>query len=273
MSKEYKPSEVTGRYPDMPWQKFLVRYNATRMANLVASAMLQAGSYAIEGFRGIMQGNPPPAGSVTSVTLFATCTTLEQYVFALTNIVVEDPLDPTQKSTIELAQASAYGILYSNETFRRNVLMAVEQIKSFTLGGVKPDWQSLALLRDIVPWAGQILYQILAAIQSLLDAFNGVMQEIRDFIDLLLRKINALERFIEFLIRLMEYVLSLDVSCYVLNVSPVTKGVPELLEIIDDANTGPDAPPLDPGGYSAGIALAYVAPDVSAFQKAFGLIF
>jgi hypothetical protein len=268
MSEQYKPSDVTGRYPDMPWQKFIVRYNSTRMANLVASAMLQAGSYAIEGFREIMQG-PLPMGPVVFGVMSGK-TTLEQCVFALTDIIPDDPEHPSRGSSIDLPQASTYGSVYSDETFRKNVLVAINQIKNFTLGGVKPDWQSLALLRDIVPWAGQILYQILAAIQSLLDAFNGVIQEIKDFIDLLLRKINALERFIEFLIRLMEYVLSLDVSCYVLNVSPITNGIPELIEAIDNAG---NAPPMDPGGYSAGIALAYVAPDISAFQKAFGLIF
>lgn len=268
MSEHYKPSDVTGYYPDMPWQKFLVRYNATRMANLVASAMLQAGSFAIDGFRGVMQGSLP-VGTM-DFGVFKGKTTLEQCVFALTDITPEDPEHPSRKSSISLPQASTYGTAYSDKTFRRNVLVAIEQIKNFTLGGVKPDWQSIALLRDVVPWAGQILYQILTAIQSLLDAFNGVMQEIKDFIDLLLRKINALERFIEFLIRLMEYVMSLDVSCYVLNVSPITNGIPELIEAVDNAG---NAPPMDPGGYSAGIVLAYVAPDVSAFQKAFGLIF
>jgi len=136
---------------------------------------------------------------------------------------------------------------------------------------VPPDWQAMVILRDIVPWAGQILYTILAAIQALLDAFNGVMQEIRDFIDLLIRKINALERFIQFIIQLMEYVLTLDVSCYMLNIDKITKGIPELIEAVDGA--GGDKPPLNPGGYSAGVVLAYVAPNVDLYEKAFSLIF
>jgi hypothetical protein len=134
------------------------------------------------------------------------------------------------------------------------------------MGGIPPDWQAIVLLRDIVPWAGQILYAILAAIQALLDAFSGVMQEIKDFIDLLIRKIDALERFIKFIIQLMEYVLSLDVSCYALNISGITKGIPELMEAID--NAGGDKPPLDPGGYSAGVVLAYVAPNIDGYVKA-----
>ena len=104
-----------------------------------------------------------------------------------------------------------------------------------------------------------------------MDAFSGVLQEIKDFIDLLIRKINALERFIKFLIQLMEYVLSLDVSCYVLNVSGVTKGIPELIDAVD--NAGGEKPPLDPGGYSAGVVLAYVAPNIAIYETAFGLIF
>jgi hypothetical protein len=270
LKDQYKPDAVTGTLPSMPWQKTSVRYRAAGMANLVASAMLEAGSFAIEGFRTMMQ-DPLPKGPPATGYVFTGKTTLEGCLFALTDVTPGDPTASSAKWNIDNQQALTYGSAYSDTVFRQNVLAAVEFLKSFTMGGIPPDWQAIVLLRDIVPWAGQILYAILAAIQALLDAFSGVMQEIKDFIDLLIRKIDALERFIKFIIQLMEYVLSLDVSCYALNISGITKGIPELMEAID--NAGGDKPPLDPGGYSAGVVLAYVAPNIDGYVKAFNLIF
>lgn len=264
LTTEFKPDEITGEVPKMPWQMFKVRFHAARLAVTVASALLQAGSGAIQGFQAIMQG-PFPAGpySTGGATLGGK-TTLEQALFALTNVSEDD--------TITDSQALAYGEVYSKDpAFRLNVLAAINFIKSFTLGGYPPDWVSIAIFRDIIPWGAGILYAILNAIQSLLDAFNGVIQEIKDFIDLLIRKIDALERFIKFLISLMEYVMMLDVECYMLNSGTLTGGLPQWIETVDSA-TG-DAPPNQPGGYSAGIVLGYVAPDVSAISAAFKLIF
>jgi hypothetical protein len=270
LATEYKPSQATGRYPQLPWQLVSIRYQSNRLAVTVASALLEAGSGAIEGFQAIMQG-PLPKGPYTSGGAVAGKTTLEQAVFALTDLSDATDRGPWAIGDATLPQATAYGHVFSDEVFRLNVLAAINFIKSFTLGGYPPDWISVAILRDIIPWGADILYRILDAIQALLDAFNGVMQEIKDFIDLLIRKIEALERFIEFLISLMEYIILLDVSCYVLNSGTLTGGLPSWIDAVDSA-TG-DVPPNEPGGYSAGIVLAYVAPDTSAISNAFKIIF
>ena len=122
-----------------------------------------------------------------------------------------------------------------------------------------------------MPWSGQILYRILTYIQALVDAFNGVLKEIVAFINLIERKINALERFIEYLIQIMEYILSLKISCYALSSGVMTQGIDQWVDTIDTATGTP--PPNNPSGYSAGIVLAYVAPDVNAIQAAFSAIF
>lgn len=270
LAQEFQPDAITGQLPQMPWQKFSVRYQANRLAVTVASALLEAGSGAIGQFQTIMQG-PLPKGSYDIEGAAAGKTTLEQAIFAITDLTDATDLGPWNVGDSSRAQATSYGQAFINAEYRLNVLYAINFIKSFTLGGYPPDWVSVALFRDVIPWGADILYRILDAIQALLDAFNGVMQEIKDFIDLLIRKIEALEKFIEFLISIMEYIIQLDVSCYTLNSGTLTGGLPSWIDAVDNA-TG-DAPPNEPGGYSAGIVLAYVAPDVSAIRAAFDIIF
>jgi hypothetical protein len=154
---------------------------------------------------------------------------------------------------------------------RLNILAVIQFIKSFTLGGVPPDWISVVPLRDIIPWAGEILYDLLDKIQALLDAFNGVMDEIRAFIDLIERKIAALERFIQFLIDILNLIESLQIGAFLLSVPDVSGDVFQWFEEVD--NAGGAKPPSGPGGYSAGVSFAYVAPDIVAFKAAFSLIF
>ena len=268
--KGYQASVVTDLFPEMPWQIFMVRCAARRMANMIASAMLQVGSSAVDGYRDAMAG-PFPGGPITTEGVFKGKNSLNDCLYALTD-VTEDPANPGYQTQIAYQQALTYGAAYSDASFRRNVLSMINQIKDFSLGGVPPDWQSISLFH-LIPWSAKILYQILAAIQALLDAFNGIIAEIKAFIDLLLRKITALERFIAFIIKLMEYILTLDVSCYCLNVSGITQGLPELMSVIDNASAGPNAPPTSPGGYSAGVVLGYVAPSIAGYKKAFDMIF
>jgi len=262
----YQP-DITGELPPMPWQTKGVKYNSVRMANLIAPAMLRAGYSYVDGFRAIMQ-NPPikgtlPIGEITYAK------NVEEMVAMLTGNASTDWFS---KPTGDIqTQASTYGQLYWEAVFRQDILSVINYIKTFTLGGAGADWVSICILRDIIPWAGDILYRLLDVIQALLDAFSGLIKEIKDFIDMLIAKIEVLERFIKFLIRLLEYIISLKVECYALNIPFTNKGIPGWLETIDTAEG--DKPPTSPGGYSAGIALAYVGVSVEGIKKAFSIIF
>jgi hypothetical protein len=127
------------------------------------------------------------------------------------------------------------------------------------------------LLKDIIPWSGQFIYDLLNRIDALLDAFKSALDEIRAFIEALERKIDVLERFLKYLIELLNYLDSFSVGFYFLNVPVTDQGIPGWIE--DITNAGGTPPPSGPGGYSAGVALAYVAPNVDAFAAAFSLIF
>jgi hypothetical protein len=151
------------------------------------------------------------------------------------------------------------------------VLDAVNFIKSFTLGGTAPDWISVSLLRDIIPWSGQFIYDLLNQIEALADAFRSAIDEIKSFIDALSRKISTIERFIKYLIEILNYLDSFSAGFYFLNVPNTSEGIPGWIKAID--NAGGTRPPSGPGGYSAGVGLAYAATNVSAFETAFGLIF
>ena len=108
------------------------------------------------------------------------------------------------------------------------------------------------------------------AIQKLLAAFQGVIDEIKAFIDLLIRKIDAMERFIEFIIQILNFIDGLQVGAYILNASGISGNAGDWANIIDTAG---NPPPKRPGGYSAGVGLAYVATNAAAFEAAFKLIF
>jgi hypothetical protein len=116
-----------------------------------------------------------------------------------------------------------------------------------------------------------MLYDLLDKIKALLDAFSGVMDEIKSFIDLLERKIDALERFLEFLLNILDFIESLQVGAYLLSVPSTSGTVHDWAYLVDTA--GGTKPPLNAGGYSAGVAFAYVASDISAFRTAFSIIF
>jgi hypothetical protein len=266
----YRTDAITGDLPEMPWTKFLVVKQSAKLADQVATAMLQLGSDAIVSFRDLMRGSLP-RGPI-DVTNLKDLTTLEKVVFQFTE--VEDSTSaalglPTQEATLKAVETYAAG--YADVTLRLSVLDIVKFLKSFTLGGVPPDWISIVPLRDIIPWAGGFLYELLDKIQALLDAFNGIMQEIRDFIDLLIRKIDVLEAFIQYLIDLLNFIESLEIGAYLLAVPQVSGTAADWAAAIDAA--GGVRPSTGPNGFSAGVALAYVAPDTGAFVTAFSIIF
>ena len=259
----FAPSPATGKLPVPPWAQSNVQRNSARLATIVAGAMLQANSAV--PFKALMEG-PYPKGTPDIPKL--TAKTISEFVFEITK--VQEPEISGEGGVY--AAGVLYGYAFNNKEARENVLAAVNFCKSFTLGGAAPpDWIQLSLLRDIVPWSGQLLYDLLAKMQALLDAYKGVIDEIKAFIDLIIRKIDTLERFLAYLISILDFITSLSLGFYILSV-PLTGGdVHEWASIIDNAGGAP--PPSGPGGYTAGVAFAYVAPDVTPFAAAFDLIF
>ena len=264
----YTEDAITKKKPEMPWTKFQVIRQAARLADAVATTMLQLGADVIYSFRDLMRSLP--RGQI-NVTHLDDLTTLEAVVFQATEVVanVNSEGDTIEEASLESVEVFKVG--YRNVVYRLSILDAINFLKAFTLGGVPPDWISIVPLRDIIPWAGSFLYDLLDKIRALIDAFNGIMQEIRDFIDLLIRKINALEAFIKYLIDILDFIESLEIGAYMLNVPQVEGTAIQWAEVVD--NAGGIRPPSGSGGYSAGVAVAYVAPNIDAFVTAFSIIF
>jgi hypothetical protein len=151
------------------------------------------------------------------------------------------------------------------------MLEVVNFLKSFTLAGTPPDWVSVNPLRDIIPWSGQLLYELLDKIQGLVDAFAGVSDEISNFIDMLSQKIATLERTLEFLISILNFIEGLQLGAFILSVPEIEGDATAWISAVDTA-TG-TVPNRGPGGYSSGVALAYVGADILAFKTAFQVIF
>jgi hypothetical protein len=259
----FQPDPVTGLLPVLPWNESLVRRNASRLAITVAGAMLQANNALV--FKEYMEGDFPKGIPPSSTTLKAT--NLKELVYEITK--VQDP-NLSGQGGVQTAGV-LYGNLFTDDIVRLNVLAAVNFCKTFTLGGAPPDWIQVSFLRDIVPWSAQLLYELLAKMQALLDAYSGVIDEIKAFIDLIIRKINVLEGFLEYLISLLNFIESLALPVYILSVPQTSGDSNEWASIIDNAGGTP--PPSGPTGYSAGVSLAYVAVDIGPFSEAFSLIF
>lgn len=262
INEAFQPDPITGAYPELPWENSSVQKQAARLANAVAAALLQSGAEALNGFRNIMQG-PLPAGSVSLGGTLTGVTNLEGLVKGFTTV--------SDNPSTELKAAETFVKGYYDSVLRLNVLAAVQYVKTYSLGGTPVDWTSVVPLRDIIPWSGQMIYDLLAKINGLLDAFNGTMSEINAFIELLERKIDTLERFIQFLLNILDFIESLEMGAYVLSVPELNGPAQSWVSAVDTA--GGTKPPSGPGGYSAGIALGYVAPDITAFKTAFSIIF
>lgn len=282
---KYEPDPATGRVPEMPWQTRRVRFAAARNTVKFAGVFLDVPATLAEGFRALMQG-PLPAGLPTTGGTLRGVKTLEEMVFALTKVSVEqgafgkaasavletDALsaDVFGAMTVDQDTAATYGTAYMDPIVRKNLRAAVNYLLALASQGVPPNWIQLSILRDIIPWSGQLLYDLLAKIQALFDAFKGVIDELKSFIDLLVRKIDTMERFIRFLVEILNYIESLSAGFYLLKATGLTGDVGEWFNVLD---TALNEPPSTLQGYTAGICLAYLAPDVSGFEAAFDAIF
>jgi hypothetical protein len=280
--QDYQPDPVTGEVPEQPWQTLPVRFQSTRLAIRFASILMEQGGPVLAAFRELMKG-PLPAGSVSISWPQGTPTNLEQLVTYMTtatpvetspnqNAQIQQALEDAgvNNTTVSFGTAAAYAKAFNDAVTRKNVAAAVEFLRSLNYQGTPPDWISVSLL-DIIPWSGQILYDLIAKIQALVDAFQGVLQEIINFINMLERKINALEQFIEYLVSILNFLLNLEVGFYLLPVPSINGDVTAWMSTIDQA--GGTIPPSGPSGYTAGICLAYLGPDVSAIASAFALLF
>lgn len=280
---DFQPDPVTGELPQMPWQQVQVRYQASRLAIKFGNILLEQGGGIIQSFQNLMRGTLPdgpvdvswPQGLPTNlealVKYFTFVTVVEPpSVAGVATAVAQALTEANFNTTVSLGTAASYAQAFPDASVRRNVLAGINFIKALNLQGTPPDWIAIHLL-DLIPWSGQILYDLVAKIQALIDAFNGVIKEIIAFINLIERKINAMEQFIEYLISILNFLLNLEVSFALLPVPQINGDVTAWMATIDEA-TGA-VPSSGPSGYTAGICLAYLAPDVSALTAAFKLIF
>jgi hypothetical protein len=265
VAADFSANAATGAFPEAPWQTYAVVSNATRLAIIVGGALLTSNNapafqkYMTSGF----PKSPAPALFNTPGTTSGQPTNLSQFVMNFTTVSTD--------ATVMATALSNYGFLFVDPGTRLNILAAINYVKTFTLGGVPPDWKTVELLRDIVPWSGQLLYDLIAKIQAMMTAFQGIMQEITAFINLIERKINAMEQFIEYLVSILDFLLALELGFFVLFLPETSGDITSWFSAVDNAGGTP--PTSGPNGYTAGVALAYIAPDVSAFKAAFELIF
>lgn len=263
-SEVSKADSVTGEHPELMHTQTLTVFQAKRMAQAVATSLLETAG-APESFRATMQGPAPNTIAPPAGTNLVGATTIEKQVFGFTAVADGFP------RTFDAAAYKTYTFGHDDVSFRLNILSAVRFILSFSLGGQPPDWRSVSLLRDIVPWSGQFIYDLLARIDALLAAFQGIVDEIKAFIDLIIRKIDVLERFLKYLIQILNFLDAFSAGFYLLKVPSTDGGVADWVSQVQNAGGSP--PPSGPGGYTGGIVLAWAAPNIGAFTQAIDILF
>jgi hypothetical protein len=254
---------VTGEYPEVVHDYFGVKAYAAKLARSTAMALYESGE-GLVSFRNLYKDLPFTISGGKGY-FNAPISSIEEMT-TLFNTLPEgfpESYDPKVYETNYFA--------YHSDDTRLNLLRMVEFLKSFSLGGVKPDWVSVSLLQDVVPWTGKFLYEMMARINGLVDAFRSSSDELKAFIDLLISKIDTLERFIQFLTEILNFLDSFSAGFYLLSVPNTDQGLNGWVEAINTA--GGSKPPSGPGGYTAGVGLAYVGTNVDAFASAFSLIF
>lgn len=258
-----EPDPVSGEYPNVVHNYFGVESYAAKLARATAMALYESGE-GLVSFRNLYKDLVVPISGGKGY--FNTSISSIEQMTTLFNTLPEDfpkSYDPKVYETNYFA--------YNDASTRLNLLRMVEFLKAFSLGGVKPDWVSVSLLQDVVPWTGKFLYEMMAKINGLVDAFQSSSNEIKAFIDLLVSKIDTLERFIQFLTEILNFLDSFSAGFYILSVPNTDQGLSGWVDAINTA--GGSKPPSGPGGYTAGVGLAYVGTNVDAFASAFSLIF
>lgn len=303
------PEQVPAKWGlEAPWTLLDFRSQAGRLTSRYTSLAIEAGSGFVDGFRQLMEA-PPPFWPPQDTTLLnapsklAGVNTLGGLLFALTQATKVQgtvPLIGTQTDFAILGGVSGisangssisgpsvnisfewttdtdtvvtFGKAYSDANVRKSVLAAVKYVQTLGYQGVPPDWQRIALLDDLLPWSSRLIYEILDKIQGLVDGFNGLIDEIKQFIDMIIRKIEVLEKFIQFLIDILNLIESLSVGFYFMAAYDLNGGVSDWFSAVDNAG-GKKPPSSAANGYTGGICLAFVAPDVTGIQTAFKTIF
>lgn len=265
---------------EMPWVRFSIRRQASRLADGVAQAMLRDPS-AATSFRNLMRG-ALPRGPISTGLNLAGKTDLESILAELTSSSLDDENGAVEAlanafafqltgGTVDELGIQTYQQAYLDAGLRKNMLAVINFIMSFGLGGEPVDWITIQPLRDIIPWGGQFIYDLLDKVQALLDGASGTANDVKLFIETLERKIIALENLIQLLIEILNFVETLSFDAYLLAASGLSGDISSWIQAIDTAGGTP--PPNDPQSYTSGIALAYAAPDAVPFATAFSIMF
>ena len=261
------PDPITGNYPLLPQFQRIVRFQAARIAQEIASCLLGQ-SALLTTYQAIQQGSL--IHPVLGAGYLAGAHSPQDLVFGLCRAFQVDDFNDTSMTTYDPQVYITFSEAYTDANVRLNLVLVVTFLKYLTMQAKDPHWISVSILRDIVPWLGQYIYELIDKINSLLDAFNSLLQEIINFINMIERKITVLEEFIEYIISIIELIESLQVAVFLLSAQNLGGGIPDWLNAIQSAQ---GAPTSGVGSYTAGICLAYSAFDVGALATALEMIF
>lgn len=120
--------------------------------------------------------------------------------------------------------------------------------------GLFPNWYNLSLQGLIKP-IEQFLGDLEGWVNSQLAAIQKGAETTQQFIDLLGKKIEALEEFIDTLQQIVDIFLSIfgsDAGFHILMIEPEDGGIQRIKSIVQSAEQGPDS---GPDGYTAGVVL------------------
>ena len=167
----------------------------------------------------------------------------------------------------------------TDRAYTLKMINLVRNLGKFT--GAPPNWEGVRLLEDLFPYVEKYLAQAVTWLQGLIKGGQGIVTDVKDYIEFLESKVDFLLQFIESLETTLQFLVTTDFGAYILNIPPETGGVNYFTDVLLNAEKASGAPinetifdedgiKLPPGAlsaspgpsggandYTAGLVLAY----------------
>jgi hypothetical protein len=120
----------------------------------------------------------------------------------------------------------------------------VSQLEAYP--GAPPNWEGIRLIEDILPFLDQHLTTLTQWLRGFQKGTQGIINDIKEYIDYLQRKVEFLLDFLESIEELLQFIVAIDVGMYLLWIPPKQGGVTYFLNAFMAAEPAETTPILEP---------------------------
>jgi len=148
------------------------------------------------------------------------------------------------------------GAVLTDQALRTKVLLILNAFDGFVRQGQPPNWQSLKILRDIIPEGSSLVDNLFRMMKSLEGAFEGVTGAFESTIEGLQDRLAILNAIVDFLDQILAFYSSLAIldNISMLYIPPDVGGNAYIAREFLRAGNVPDS---GPSHFSSGVALVF----------------